>query len=318
MIANYICQNMRTRWRLYRRHYDNWEGATHQQWEAATSVAYIDQVFREYLDYGGLQRGDLQHSSILELGPGDNLGVALRFIAAGAKRVACVDKFYAYRDPARTAQIYTSLRERLTPAERSRFDLAVDLSSQPCRINPEVLTYHYGTGVEGAVDLFADKSFDVILSCAVLMGLPDSDCAFGIMNRLLKPGGRLIHKIDLSDMGMFSAAHHHPLEFLTIAEPVYRLMVSHSGRPNRRLVDYYRAKMESLGYDSEFFVTRVMGEPRGAGPYSTKAQYDSRTLTLINKIRPRLLKCYQQLTDEDLAVAGLLLRADKPNSDKLV
>ena len=59
-------------------------GATHQRFELEGGLEYIDRVFSDYLTYGSLGPADLEGARILELGPGDNLGVALRFAAAGA------------------------------------------------------------------------------------------------------------------------------------------------------------------------------------------------------------------------------------------
>ena len=49
----------------------------------------------------------------MEIGHGDNLGVALRFLAAGAAEVICLDKFYSKRDPERQREIYLALRAQL-------------------------------------------------------------------------------------------------------------------------------------------------------------------------------------------------------------
>jgi hypothetical protein len=37
----------------------------------------------------------LQDKRVLEIGPGGNAGVALKFLLAGAKQVVCLDKFYS-------------------------------------------------------------------------------------------------------------------------------------------------------------------------------------------------------------------------------
>ena len=46
--------------------------------------------------------------------------------------------------------------------------------------------------------------------------------------------------------GMFSSSGMHPLTFLTIPDSVYRLMTIDSGKPNRKLINYYRQKMIDL------------------------------------------------------------------------
>src|SRR5215213_11532507 len=68
-------------------------GSTHEFWSLDKSVSYIEKVYREYLEYSGLTAEAFRGSRILEVGPGDNFGVALKFLAAGAEKVVCLDKF---------------------------------------------------------------------------------------------------------------------------------------------------------------------------------------------------------------------------------
>ena len=71
----------------------------------------------------------------------------------------------------------------------------------------------------------------MIISVAVLEHVYDPDASFDAMHRLLKPGGLLLHEVDLRDHLMFSSAGCHPLTFLTFSPSVWRLMTSDSGRP---------------------------------------------------------------------------------------
>ena len=59
---------------------------------------------------------------------------------------------------------------------------------------------------------------DVIISRAVLEHVFDLDTAFGAMHRLLKPGGRMAHKVDLRDHGLFTDGGQNALEFLTVSD----------------------------------------------------------------------------------------------------
>ncbi|HEX8983925.1 MAG TPA: hypothetical protein VF767_00785, partial [Bryobacteraceae bacterium] len=103
---------------------DSFIGATHTGRPLAESLAYIDRVYHDYAGYGGLAPEDIVGRRILELGPGDNFGVALRFLAAGAESVAGLDKFATRRDTVQAAAIYGAMRERLGGEERARFDAA--------------------------------------------------------------------------------------------------------------------------------------------------------------------------------------------------
>src|SRR5207247_6277776 len=93
-------------------------GATHEAFSLEQSLAYIDSVFDDYVQYGNLSPGDVERQRILELGPGDNYGVALRFLACGAERIVCVDRFASRRDDAQQSRIYQALHERLGEVDR--------------------------------------------------------------------------------------------------------------------------------------------------------------------------------------------------------
>ena len=93
-------------------------GATHSRHSPEQGANYVASVFRDYLDAGGLSVADLQGASVLEVGPGDNLGVAALFAAAGAKKVVCLDRFRAIATRPRTA----TSTGRSSPKRRSRQD----------------------------------------------------------------------------------------------------------------------------------------------------------------------------------------------------
>jgi hypothetical protein len=56
----------------------------------------IDSTFARYEHYLSADL-DLHGKHVLEIGPGHNVGVALRFVAAGADQVVAVDKFVPFQ-----------------------------------------------------------------------------------------------------------------------------------------------------------------------------------------------------------------------------
>ena len=283
----------------------------------AESLQYIQTVFRDYLNYSDLSPDKLKGARILEIGHGDNFGVALLFLAAGADQVICLDKFYSELDPARQRELYTALRQQLDEMERTRFDNAITLD-ETIKINPKKLKALYGSGIEEAGEKLEPASFDLIISRAVLEYATDSDAAFSVMDQLLKSGGWMIHKIDLRDDGMFSSSGMHPLTFLTIPDSVYRLMTVNSGRCNRKLINYYREKMTSLGYDVKFLITATLDRGELSPPKDTiklDADYSQSTVAAIQRIRPKLSASYRDLSNEDLVIAGIFLIASKESNN---
>jgi len=289
-------------------------GSTHEFWSLEKSISYINLVYREYLEFAGLGPEALKGKRILEVGPGDNFGVALKFLAAGAAKVVCLDKFYSERNVEQQMRIYHELRKQLSPDEARVFDEAIKLAGD-IELNEQRLQYIYGHGIEEADEILEPGSFDFIVSRAVIHNVYDIDRGFEAMDRLLAPGGYMLHKIDLSDENMFSSRGMHPLTFLTIPERVYYLMASDSGKPNRKLIGDYREQVQKRGYETKILITTVLGE----GPLvphkeqiEQAVDYGNKTLSLINEIRHKLAAPFRDRSDAELAATGIFLIAKKP------
>lgn len=306
-----LVDNRRLRKRVASGDIETTHGSTHLNQSVTNSLAYIERQFTDYIKYAGLSAGSLNGKRILELGPGDNLGVALKFLAAGAASVVCLDRFYSKRNAEHEREIYKALRERLSAEEQSRFDQAVKLTDK-VEFNSEKLQSVYGVTLEGFADKLESEKFDLILSCAVLEEIYDPDPVFAAMDKLLAPGGSLVHVIDLGDYGMFRNQGMHPLTFLTISEPIYKRMASDSGLPNRKRLAYYVEKMKQLGYKSKFFVTSMLpgGRLEPAAEYAPgRFKHDS---NLVAQIRSKLANDFKDLDEDQLLIDGVLLVATKP------
>lgn len=81
-------------------------GARHATLSLDDSLDYIDRVYADYLAYGGVDRFS---GRVAEIGPGDNFGIALRMLGAGAREVHTVDRYRTLRDDARQARIHRAL-----------------------------------------------------------------------------------------------------------------------------------------------------------------------------------------------------------------
>lgn len=318
LIAYKIFDNLRFKRRLSSGDSRSLHGSTHSLMlrDVAESVDYITLQFDDYLRYSGLRAEQLENKRVLELGYGDNVGVALRFLASGAEQVVCLDKFSSQRDVEHEIKIYRALRDTLSSEERTRFDEAISLDGS-VQINPERLKCISGIELETAIESLAElsKPFDLIISRAVLEEIYNPDSLFAAADKVLAPGGQMLHKVDLRDYGIFSEGGMHPLTFLTIPNFVYRLMSTDSGIPNRKLIAYYRDKVKALGYDGKIFITSIVG----SGPVAELREnvrmgtdYNESTRKLVEDIRPRLAEDFRKLPDEDLIVDGIFLVAGKP------
>jgi SAM-dependent methyltransferase len=307
-----LFDNRRLRNRVAAGDIETTHGSTQLHQSVAAARSYIEKQFAEYTQYKALPDGSVTGKRILELGPGDNLGVALKFLAAGAASVVCLDRFYSKRNVEHEREIYKALRESLSGEDQTRFDQAVTLTEN-VKFNPQKLETVYGVSLEEFADSLArdHEKFDLIVSCAVLEEIYDPDPVFAAMDRLLAQGGSLVHVIDLGDYGMFRNQGMHPLTFLTISESIYKRMASDSGLPNRKRLGYYVDKMKGLRYESKFFVTSVLPN----GRLEPAAEYVPGTLkldsNLVAEIRSRLAADFKKLDEEELLIDGVLLVARK-------
>jgi len=320
IVAAKIVDNWRMKRKFEAGNTESLHGATHSLFfkDISESLDYINVQFDDYLKYSGLSLDQLKGMRIFELGFGDNVGVALKFIAAGAERAVCLDKYYSKRDLQHQRQIYQALRETLSDTGKERFDEAIDLKTG-IELNPQKVLCIYGTDVENAKLLFEMEKFDLAVSRGAIQDIYNPDAAFAAMDKILAPGGYMLHKIDLSDQGMFRDNGMNPLTYLTISESVYRLMAIDSGKPNRKLMSYYRKVMSALGYDTKLLITGIIGVGVcGKGdlhPHKEKVElnvdYPESTLQMVREIRPRLVPEYRTMPDDELIVDGIFIVAGK-------
>lgn len=293
-------------------------GSTHQVWPVESSLKYIHSCFDDYVEYGHLRK--FEGLEVLEGGPGDNFGVGALMLAHGARRYVGVDAFFSKQDGVQQQRIYTALRAGLSAEQQARFDQAIDLSTG-VGFNEDRLKPIYGPGMGDFERLFAPSSFDLIISRAVVEQVDNVAGVFRGMDRVLKPGGLLLHKIDLSDYGNFSRHGHHPLTQLTLSDLLYdNLLAPNSGQMNRWTLADYRKQMEQMGYQAELFITSVIrdGYPqREIKPHILALRqgvdYGDKELGMVRSIRPRLNRRFRLMADEDLIAAGVFLSARKPS-----
>jgi SAM-dependent methyltransferase len=213
--------------------------------QGAQAPALVSDYFRrcvdDYLAELAVDASFLRGKRVLEYGPGDALGVALRLYAHGAASVHAVDHFPLHRITPRTAAIYRAILDSLDGEARARGERAFvepgnplsgfDPSAIEYRVTPHGLARRPG-------------EYDLVLSRSVLALVGRLDATIADIASALKPGGVSIHKVDLSSHGL---DREHKFDFLTWPSSLYRLMYSRKGRPNRWRVDRYQALAAGAG-----------------------------------------------------------------------
>jgi len=320
IVAAKIFDNWRIKRRFQSGNFESLHGSTHSTiiHDVSESVGYINEQFDDYVRYSALPVESLRGMRTFELGFGDNVGVALKFIVAGVSQAVCLDKFYSKRDTAQQRAIYLALRETLGSAQKKLYDEAIDLT-RGVEINKDKIQCIYGVDVENAEELSKVDRFDLVVSRGAIQDIYEPEQALRAMDRLLKPGGYMLHKIDLSDQGMFRESGKNPLTFLTVSERIYRLMAIGSGKPNRKLMSYYQRIMSEIGYNAKMLITDIIGVGvvgKGAiHPHKEKValnvDYTESSLELVRSIRPRLIPKFRAMSDLELLVDGIFIIAQK-------
>lgn len=207
---------------------------------ANESIVYAHHVFAEV---DALARRFLTRTatSILEIGPGANLGPLFCFAASGVPELAGVD--IASATPPRP-EFYATLRDYLSCVGGQRWWRQFATASYPHvsfpstadQVDPSALLERidYRAPVSSAALPFDDGSFDVVYSVAALEHVDDPQGTVTEIARMLKPGGVAIHEIDLKHHGSAD-----PLRFLEWddADWLARAQRYGDGRSLERILD---------------------------------------------------------------------------------
>ncbi|NQV81987.1 MAG: methyltransferase domain-containing protein [Alphaproteobacteria bacterium] len=260
-----------------------------------SSLEYICRVYDDYLRYGDIERF---HGDVCEIGPGDNFGFGIKALGNGAKTVVAVDRFFSRRDEGYQKQLYARL------ADKNGWQRLFD--GEPSEKTIRGLQYVSGRPAE---EFFRDgPDFDFIVSRAVMEHLYDPLAALNDMSKRLRPDGKMIHRVDLRDHGMFVG--HHPLTFLTIGEGLYGRMTRHAGRPNRVLLPDYEKWLSASAHEGQVRVTRLAGVVEEVEPApweEISADLRERAVASVRDIRHRLNGRFAAMSDRDLAISGFVL-----------
>jgi hypothetical protein len=277
--------------------------------EAAQVVSYAQGVFDDYVQYGRLSTETLRDAHVLEIGPGDTLAVAALFLAFGAARVDCLDRFQVAGDDDVVDAVLSLLRGRYgaTLAGLESLDPAAQSSQSPIRLR-------YGA-LEDAARVLDPEGYEIVVSRAVLEHVYDPEAALAVLDGSLALGGASVHKVDLRDHGVFSGGGQHPLTFLTVPQRTWRMMSQHTGLPNRLRIDWYLRVFDSMGYDVDVFVTHVVGREEPLVPHVPLDAFDESqyvdALDQVNSIRERLVPPFSALDQRWLVIDGFFVAACK-------
>lgn len=283
-------------------------GSTHAQLSVSESVDYIEGVFKDYQRVSGIEQFS---GRIAEIGPGDSAGVALLFVAHGADHVDLADRFYSRRSNSHNADVYQVLSEKY-PMLRQML-ASVDLSDDSAL--PKIKRF-YGEKASGELFFKEHNDYSVIVSRSVLEHVDDPELVLRSIYDALKPGGVLIHKVDLRDHGMFTP-YRESTAFLRIPRWVYRLMTWRSGYPNRFLFHDYKRVLQDICPDStKLLIAAIHGrdEPLSEAVPLAQIPSDIRLTGIhaIEEVRHKFASCFKHVPSDELMVSSFFFICEKP------
>lgn len=303
---NYAKGQVLTRLKL-RGHFS---GSTGLSMSVDDAANYARRVVSDYITYGA--GGDIERlkgKDVLEIGPGDNLGVALLLLAKGARTVTCIDGFDPNFDAKHNSKIYAAIYNGLTAEERQRLHDVITLQPDgSAAVGGNRLISRYRVPMDAAATPLDPQSYDIIISRAVLEHLGDLEMGWKNMVRCLRPDGEMWHKVDFRCHNLFGQIH--PLYFLTISDGVWDLISRPDPTLNRLRLPTYRELAARDFRDSRFYITHIAGEKEFSPHVESLipgTHYSQRNLDGIRGIRPRLQKHFANYSDEDLLVTGVFL-----------
>jgi hypothetical protein len=251
------------------------------------NVAHVLEVF----DLMRKSVGDPAGKVAVEIGPGDNAGVAYCFLKAGCSKVLAIEQFTPAPLDEPSVRVLRAL-DRRAEGSGATVDEVVPRRGDGYAFNPARLEWRqepFGDARIGVpVDfIYSNDALEHVASPAATL-----HTAYG----LLAPGGLFAGSVDLSGHNAFTNPER-PLDFLSCDDRLWRLMTSHIATTNRvRFSELLQAAK-----DAGFEIVEARALLQAARAY-------------LASVRPHLLPRYQALADDDLAVVQCLVVARKPST----
>jgi SAM-dependent methyltransferase len=206
----------------------------------AQSVQFEARKIGAQFDFLRDSAAEIAGKVVVEIGPGDALGLAPLFIAAGAARYIGVDRFLGDVWGSGANALYDEL-ERLRGPFPSGWRQQITL-----------VRHSIEKSVPGM------PQADIIMSFDVIEHLLDLPQAVRNMSTLLKPDGCMIHRIDYGPHGVWLSTED-PLSFLSVPDWLWTAIGSNRGYPNRVRHRQFVQLLEAQGLRVAERVTRRQG-----------------------------------------------------------
>lgn len=175
---------------------------------------------------------------VSEIGCGDCLAAADMMLGLGAKHVHLVEFIpMIVRDQHREALASLIADDTLPNCGKVLAD------GDPPRLNSALVTFHEGL----LENIRLPERVDFLYSFDVLEHVEDLDGFFAYCGEVVRPGGMMMHKFDLSGHGQFEDPMP-PLDFQTLPRWVYEAAFPKYNRAVGNFADQFVSVMEGHGF----------------------------------------------------------------------
>jgi SAM-dependent methyltransferase len=224
------------------------------------AVQYDFQVVDEWLQW--LQRYTgrpalLEGKTVLELGPGEDLGVGLLLLARGAREYRALDVHPLAEG---TPQVfYDRLLERIAedpPPGAKLEELCAQLRRTQAKMNDRL---NYVCSNDFSLSVFPNNSVDLIFSQAAFEHFDSMERTVAELSETARPGAVLVALIDLKTHTRW-IGDRDPLNIYRYGDRLYNAL-RFSGSPNRLRPDDYTGLFERQGWRDVVAVPSMTLEP---------------------------------------------------------
>lgn len=188
---------------------------------------------------------DLSGKTVLELGPGADLGIGLILLSKGARKYNAIDVHNLVESV--PGRFYDELFEYLRTHEPLAQDRINDLRAQ-LRLTQTGKNdkLNYICRKDFDISIFANEAVDLVFSQAAFEHFDDVDTAFSRLSKVVRDGGMLVAEIDLNTHTRW-IRDVDPLNIYRYGDFLYNLF-RFRGSPNRHRPFEYKQILEKHGW----------------------------------------------------------------------
>ncbi len=195
--------------------------------------------------------GSLKDAVVSEIGCGDCFAAADMMLGLGAKHVHLVEFLPLELSEGNQKALRALVGTDVLPNRGELLD-----SGEALQLNPQKATYHQGL----LENIKLPEQVDFLYSFDVLEHVEDLDGFFAYCGEVVRPGGVMVHKFDLSGHGLFEDPMP-PLDFQTFPRWLFDLIFVKYQRAVGHFADEFLQAMEKHGFTDLKIIPIRVAEP---------------------------------------------------------